>query len=76
MKVAVASTWHTLTRLLMRIIAITRDIVPDGRLLQPWETAQVFVCFCNVFLGCLLCLFVVCVCMCMFVYIDVFLYGC
>ena len=35
--VAVAATWHTLTRLLMQLVYIVRDACPGGRLLQPWE---------------------------------------
>ncbi len=35
--VAVASTWHTLTRLLMHIVVVTRQMMPAGRLVHPWD---------------------------------------
>ena len=34
---AVAATWHTLTRLLLQLVYTVREACPEGRLLQPWE---------------------------------------
>ena len=35
--VAVAATWHTLTRMLLQLVYIVRASCPGGRLLQSWE---------------------------------------
>jgi hypothetical protein len=35
--VAVAATWHTLTRLLIHVIDTSREMCPGGRLVHPWE---------------------------------------
>ena len=34
---AVAATWHTLTRMLLQLVYIVRESCPAGRLLQPWD---------------------------------------
>jgi hypothetical protein len=38
--VAVAATWHSLTRLLMHIIDISRKMCPAGRIIHEWERDQ------------------------------------
>jgi hypothetical protein len=35
--VAVAATWHTLTRLMMHIIIVSRTKCPGGRLIHSWD---------------------------------------
>ena len=36
--VAIAATWHTLTRMLMQFVFITREALPGGRVMHPWES--------------------------------------
>lgn len=35
--VAVAATWHTLTRLLLHVVQVTRQRCPGGRVIHPWD---------------------------------------
>ncbi|RYH31978.1 hypothetical protein EON65_01560 [archaeon] len=35
--VAVAATWHTLTRMLLRVIHVTRHRYPSRRIIHPWD---------------------------------------
>jgi hypothetical protein len=38
--VAVAATWHTLTRLLMHVVDTSRKVSPGGRMIHEWELDQ------------------------------------
>lgn len=35
--VAVAATWHSLSRLLLHLIKLTRSLHPGGRIIKPWD---------------------------------------
>jgi hypothetical protein len=41
--VAVAATWHTLTRFLMSFIDVSRKMSPGGRMIHAWERDQAVV---------------------------------